>query len=474
MRKHTSLLAIYFASFALFVIALSSGAIASDAKGHKPAKPCSFSDARFDGTVDLHAVDEYQDALAQLLKQEKFTDLDCIADAARSGKTRFAGGSWKLHKFYVGLDTPRPGHPTQDDWKQHLKLVKRWVDDNPNSVTAPVVLARSYVSYAWDARGDGYADTVSDNGWKVFHERMMKAEAALKDSDFAGKCPEWFVAMMQVAQGESWGLSRFKPLFEQAVAYQRDYEYYYRVYAIMLSPKWFGAEGEAARFAEETADRVGGEAGDLLYFDIADEIVCPCDEPDFGHFSWPRLQKGHAALEKKYGTSLMEVNSFALMAVKFTDWEVAEGAFKRIGDNWNEKTWSNEAWFKQNRDFALQMGPMQAETRRNWKQARANMQTREGQVYRKELEQKLAAFERPCLDQSKGDLSKMEMFVQVGANGAVANAQTEKQPTPFVSCLMNNLYTSFSKKETPFAAPPNNPYWLVLEVDPATLSASAK
>ena len=58
-----------------------------------------------------------------------------------------------------------------------------------------------------------------------------------------------------------------------------------------------------------------GDAGDILYFQIAEGILCACKESEFGHFSWPRLQKGFTALEKQYGTSMISVNSFALMKV---------------------------------------------------------------------------------------------------------------------------------------------------------------
>jgi hypothetical protein len=43
------------------------------------------------------------------------------------------------------------------------------------------------------------------------------------------------------------------------------------------------------------------------------------------------------------------------MATNSQDWVVADGAFKRIGDNWSKTTWSTEAWFKEKRDSAAQV-----------------------------------------------------------------------------------------------------------------------
>lgn len=53
------------------------------------------------------------------------------------------------------------------------------------------------------------------------------------------------------------------------------------------------------------------------------------------------------------------------------------------------------------------------------------------------------------------------------------NGQTQTRPDAFAVCLMRALYLSFTRKETPLTAPPRAAYWVVLELDPATLAASA-
>lgn len=472
---HTFAVAISISGIAtlLFVLCHTARTEATGAKGQATSPSCSFSDAAFDPSIDVDALDEYRDAIAQLLKQERFSDLDCVADAARTAKTRFSGGGWKLRNLYIGLESPRPGHPTQEDWVQHLELIERWTRRNPQSITAPIALAEAYVAYAWDARGDGYANTVSDSGWALFGERIAKAKTILDSaSTLATKCPDWYIAMQQVAQGQSWELPRATALFQQAVAFEPAYQYYYRTQATLLLPKWSGEEGDAASFAEESANRVGGETGDVLYFLIAEKIVCACEDAEFGHFSWPRLQNGFTALEKKYGTSLISVNSLALMAVNSNDCVAADSAFKRIGNNWDKETWITQDWFKQNRDSAAQVGPMQIRVRATRKDAQANMQTPEGQAYVKNVQQKLAAFEEPCAKESDGDQRKFEMQLSVGENGNAELAQTEQRPNAFTVCVMRGLYQSFLKKETPFAPPPRASYWLLLELAPATFAAA--
>src|SRR5262249_36253856 len=161
-----------------------------------------------------------------ILKNEKFVELDCLADHARSGKERLPGGSWKIHLLYLGLrqPVPYPVHATQEDWINLLQRLQRWVNARPESITARVALALAYLDYAADARGSGYANTVSDSGWKLFEERTDKAKRILKEaSTLATKCPEWYVAMQMVSVNQSWPVTQARALFEEAHRFEPEY-----------------------------------------------------------------------------------------------------------------------------------------------------------------------------------------------------------------------------------------------------------
>jgi len=458
-----------------FICSWGVSARATEKPVQPPVKACEFSDTEFDTTTDVHALDEYRDAVATLLKQEKFEELDCLANAARSARTRFPGGGWKLRNIYIGLESPRPGHPTQEDWKHHFELIEQWRAKNPNSIIAPIVLAESYVGYGWDARGTGYSDNLSESGWKLFGDRVAKAKQILDEAAADGvKCPDWYVAMQQVAQGQSWELADAEALLHKAVAFEPAYQYYYRVYADYLLPKWSGEQGDAARFAEKAANQVGGEAGDILYFQIADAIVCGCQDPEFSHFSWPRLQKGHAALEKKYGVSLRNLNAFALMASKSNDWVAGEPAFKQIGDSWDKDVWITQDFFNQEKEIALQTAPLQARTRVARKEAEENAVSPQGVAYRVDFEREFASYAQACIQQAPGENQKFELLVRVGKDGSVEDGRTEQMPPPVGFCLLRALRDSKVKKETPFPLPPHDSYWLIVEIDPATIAVSVK
>jgi hypothetical protein len=463
----------------LFGLSCTSHTFAADNRATQ--QPCELSDSDFDPATDVRAFEEYQDAIAQLLTLGEFTKLDCLADAARTGKTRFPGGSWKLRNIYLGLNSPVRGHATDLDWRQRLDFIQQWIDLQPRSITARIALAESYVGYAWFARGDGPPNTVSESGSRLFRERLEKSRTILTDaSSLRDKCPEWYVAMQQVAQGQGWDIIRFKDLFAQAISFETGYDGYYRAFVDYLRPTSRGAEGDAAKaerdaaeFAQETANRVGGDAGDILYFYAAEQIVSPYENHGFQHFSWPRLQKGFLAIEKQYGVALTDLNSFALMASKNADWVVADETFKRIGENWDEKSWASEECFQQNRGWAAALAPGQVQARIYRREAEKNLQTRKGRAYEAKIRPKLATFEESCSPQASGQ-PKFDLLMQVGRLGGLQESHTDIERNPFTICLIQLLEATFIKKETPFPRPPKDGYRVLVNIDPANISAPTK
>jgi hypothetical protein len=467
--------ALRFLGVILFLVALRSDARAlpTDGAPSNTAQVCASFGNEFDASTDVRAFKEYGAAVAQLLQQQDFKKLDCIADAARSNKTTFAGGMPHLHVFYRGTSTI-DGHTTEEDWTDRLARLQRWVSANPKSITARVALAKAYVNYAWNARGDGLSNTVSGSGWRLFAQRLAKAKTILDEaSALPSKCPEWYVTMQRIAQGQGWDLDQFTALFEQARAFDPAYYYNYVVLANYLLPKWSGNDGAASTFAEENADRMGGTDGDTLYFQIGAELVCACDEQrEFSRMSWPRLQKGYAELEKKYGSSMVNLNSLALMATSYNDSEVGDATFKRIGQQWDKDTWITEDYFNQNKAGA-------AARLANWRvaQARAhvfveeaasNLQSPKGQQYRLAVEQAFAPFMQQCEKDAGKVEEKFEMMLKMGPDGGVDDLFTpHPHQTPLANCLVTNLWQSHVKHETPFPPPPHPDYWLTLDLDPA-------
>jgi hypothetical protein len=434
---------------------------------------CHPVELNFDPGMDVHAVEKFKLAVADLLKQERFDDLDCIADQLRSSRVRFAGGLWQLRIFYAGVEEPWVGHTTELDWQTHIDRLKRWVKANPSSITARVALGEAYGNYAWDARGTGTSDTVSETGWGLFRERLETARKTLDDAaKLDAKCPEWYVAMQKIARGQGWEVPQATALLEKAIAFDPAYYSFYGMHATYLLPKWYGEEGDTARFAGQAADRIGGKDGDILYFQIALRIVCPCDEPELLRMSWARIQKGAAEADDQYGSSLINLNGLALLAVKFGDGTVANDTFKRLGDNWDKPTWQDEDFFKNSATWAATLAVMELNSKDHKQKAEANLQTPEGVRYVAAFEEKLAPLVQQCVQANPEDREKFE-FVMAAAEDGSALPSWISRPTPVEKCLIEKFRPFPTAADKRFPIPPKSPYWVKLDLDPAKFEAAS-
>jgi len=298
-------------------------------------------------------------------QQENFDALETEASEARTSKERFSGGSWKITNFYAAVmarDVPTQS-PTDADWDSALKTLKAWATAKPNSAAARIALTNAYVGVGWKARGSGYADGVTREGWKMLHQQIgLAANALLDAAKIEERCPEWYVAMQNVALAQQWDRSEMRALFDEAAAFEPEFYYFYQDYASYLEPRWSGAEGEAEAFAEESRLHVGGEQGDIIYFEIASYRTCWCDS-DGGpivQMSWPQIKSGYEAIDRLYGPSNYKNNRFALMAYQFHDQMAARSALQAIENCKDPSVWGQGDLFEKAKAWANSGEPEQA------------------------------------------------------------------------------------------------------------------
>lgn len=293
---------------------------------------------------ELYDVEEpYLAHIRSLLAQEDFAGLDAEIRQVRQSQARVQGGSWKVFLFYFALTTPPTGTEfSDDDWRERVAETKKWIAARPDSAAARIALAETYAGFGWAARGGGYADTVSNSGWKRFHERIAFAESALMDAaSVKEKCPYWYEAMLHIAVAQGWDKQQTRELFNQATTYAPNYYHMYREYANYLLPKWYGEEGEMQSFAEEAASRMSEPDASILYFELASLLACQCDNGrnTLDGMSWPRIKAGYAELEHLYGTTKLKSNRFAYMSYLAKDKASAQAPFTQLGDDWEGTVW---------------------------------------------------------------------------------------------------------------------------------------
>lgn len=292
----------------------------------------------------------------QLLRERKFAELESIAEDFRSNKVRLPSGLWKLSIFYDGLE--RPGYSASgQDWVVHFVLLNEWRAAFPKSATVRTALASAYTTYAWEARGSGFAKTVTDEGWQLFRKRLGQAEEIIAEAEAESLYDPHLAAVhLMVGKGASWPEQRHERVFNEAARREPCYPLYYFQRANWLLPRWNGRPGDCERFADQAIALNESCEGKGIYARIAVYLNRYQDRDewffDVYKLSWPTVHEGFAELERRYPDSLWNLNSHCSLACSARDWTAATELFQRIGDRWDGSVWGNEGEYQRWKNWA--------------------------------------------------------------------------------------------------------------------------
>ncbi len=299
----------------------------------------------------------------ELFNQGEYSELESIAARLQSQRLRFRGGAWQLRVFYSMISYPPSLTATDAEWQAQIAKLEQWAKSYPNSAAPRVAMADAYLRFAWKARGNGFANTVTPEGWTLFRERVQSARQVLEDAaKVSVNCPEWYRAMQTVALAQGWPRQQVDALAESALNNEPGYFYFATAQANYLLPKWYGKPGETEQYAGQVADKTAGEEGNIEYFFIASAMNC-CRKSQAPALSWTRVRQGFAALDQQYGTTNHERNIMAWLALRAGDKETAQQLFRRIGNDWDESVWKTKVRFDASRTGQTIAGtePLQAD-----------------------------------------------------------------------------------------------------------------
>ena len=114
-----------------------------------------------------------------MLETGNYAKLEEITGRLRQVRLGFYNGWPPLRVLYGNLS-----FSTTDTavWDKYIGLLKKWAVAYPESPTPRIALANLYSDYAWEARGTGYADSVTPEGQQRFMERLKLAQAKLDEA----------------------------------------------------------------------------------------------------------------------------------------------------------------------------------------------------------------------------------------------------------------------------------------------------
>lgn len=271
-------------------------------------------------------------------EEEKFAELNAMAREAIASETIFGDGTWKIYNFYQALIVGGDGKEKVFAALEPRFL--RWTEQTPDAITAWMALAEFYIGYAWQARGGGYANTVKEEQWKVFRERLAKAgEALVKASKLQETDPYWYSVMASLGRSQQWPADKYGLMFEDGLRnYPTNWELACaRAYGLL--PRWYGNPGDWEAFAEQESQREGGLGAEVYarivisLFTFYDNVFKDTDA------SWEKTREGLEILRKKYPEDDIILNNAVLLARVAGDKETARAMLAQMGDTYHSGMW---------------------------------------------------------------------------------------------------------------------------------------
>lgn len=216
-------------------------------------------------------------------------------------------------------------------------LDKAFADLDPANVMAGVLDGRFYTTYAWNARGSGWSNTVSQDGWHLFAERLAKAEEIL--TPLQEKHPEEAAidrVMMTVALGRQEPRDQMELWFQRGIKADPDNFPIYMAKRYYLLPRWYGSDQIVWDFGKECAasDNWSAKIPTIL-LEAIDDAAQNNPEVYADPGVWEPVEKVFRDYLTHYPDALTYRTRFFKCAVQGSHWDIAAEQLKLMDNDYD-------------------------------------------------------------------------------------------------------------------------------------------
>lgn len=316
--KNNSIKILILSSIFLFTC-LSSEAFAETHKN----SICEFNN--YDGdtgrqkVIDLISSTFLEEAFQA--KNSKFDKLDSIISNISNPDCKLQDGRPAINFVMFGF---QDAFERINNWELVLQKIQALKNAKPNTAYPILVEAQYWVTYAWIARGGGFADSVTPEGWKLFRERLTKANAVLvNNKKIASTLPDWYGLMVAVNTGLNSSQEEQDKYFIEGFTRYKTYLPLYIAKRNSIEPKWGGSWQAVDNFINWAANNTKSTEGlslySRLYFGVFDNMLRDANFWEATLVSWPKFQQGFEDLIRLNPKSLFHLNVYASMACEAGD-----------------------------------------------------------------------------------------------------------------------------------------------------------
>ncbi len=267
-------------------------------------------------------MDYWSGIASNALQAGRFTTLNRMFSNWNSTTLRTRDGRWRLDAMLKLIDFS----VSAGTWDLLHEKIRKWKQPYPDLPGPAITEAMYWLEYGWNARGGGYADTVTGVGRQLFRERLGKAEQILRDSkENAASNPLWYYLGMRAAPGLGWSKPDILDLFSEAI--DRDPGFYANYFAAVyaMSPKWGGSYEMMDLIAKEASEHLLREESDMIYARVYWTIDGTMgDRSEFftrSLVSWGRMRSGFDRLIAQYPDSAWNPGNYLAFSCRAGDKE---------------------------------------------------------------------------------------------------------------------------------------------------------
>lgn len=279
-----------------------------------------------------------------LLMAKKYDLLEEQAERLRKTRPLFQTGRSKLFHFYAVLgqippDETRKEEPDPEiDLQDQIQRLEAWKAEKP-TLTPRIALIKTYVDWAWAARGHDRASNVTGQGWDRFEKRLKTAnELFLETRTMADKAnPPLTDAYLQayalgIALGQSWSRPRVLETLHEALLIDPSCYVAIDKASYCLQPRWGGSAEDLVRLAELATKWTKETQGNAAYA-VACMSALSAGEPlgfDGTGFDWKACRQGLDDLLKRTPNSALRLTHALELARQAQDREAGQAYLARL------------------------------------------------------------------------------------------------------------------------------------------------
>jgi hypothetical protein len=272
----------------------------------------------------------------------QFAKLDALIETLSQPDQLTDDGVPRLQGVLVGLESFLDAWKS---WQSDFDRIAQWHKEEPDSYGADLVEVAAWMTWAWHARGDGFASTVTPEGWKLFGERLAHAEQVLhRCKARAMKSPLWYQLSLVIARDSGWDRTRYQALLDEATRRFPWYINFYISTSIYLSPKWGGSYEALDEFARQTVGTQLGSDHSLytrVYWTLTENAMRDFQPFQDSKAAWPLMRAGFEGLMNRYPKSKWNLNAYAYFACRADDGSTYGALRARIGRDVIPDAWAS-------------------------------------------------------------------------------------------------------------------------------------